>query len=181
MNHTQLLSSEFKIPKFFQKVLTSELGPDWRNKIEDFSEKPFAAASIGQVHLVKLLDGREAAMKIQYPGVAQGINSDINNLVGILKIWNVFPKGKLFIFNNLFSYSIFHLTGMYIDNLVEVAKRELSWEVDYEREKECTRKFKQLLEPYPDYIVPEVIGRWLINPYSRFQRFLIISFRRAFN
>ncbi len=47
---------------------------------------------------------------------------------------------------------------MYIDNLVEVAKRELSWEVDYTREAECTRTFKKLLEPYPDYYVPDVIG-----------------------
>lgn len=59
-----------------------------------FEEKPFAAASIGQVHYIRLKDGRECAMKIQYPGVAQGIESDINNLVGILKVWNVFPEGK---------------------------------------------------------------------------------------
>jgi len=62
--------------------------------VATFEDKPFAAASIGQVHHVTLLDGRSAAMKIQYPGVAQGINSDINNLVGILKLWDVFPKGR---------------------------------------------------------------------------------------
>lgn len=48
--------------------------------------------------------------------------------------------------------------GMFIDNVVEVAKKELAWEVDYLREAECTRKFKKLLEPYPEYFVPEVIG-----------------------
>lgn len=47
---------------------------------------------------------------------------------------------------------------MYIDNLVEVAKKELSWEVDYIREAECTKKFKKLLEPYRQYYVPKVIG-----------------------
>lgn len=47
---------------------------------------------------------------------------------------------------------------MFIDNLVEVAKKELAWEVDYEREAECTKKFKQLLAPFPQYYVPEVIG-----------------------
>lgn len=49
---------------------------------------------------------------------------------------------------------------MFIDNVVEVAKRELAWEVDYIREAECSRKFKQFLEPYPDYYVPTVIGKY---------------------
>lgn len=47
---------------------------------------------------------------------------------------------------------------MFIDNLVEVAKRELGWEVDYLREAKCTKEYKRLLEPYKDYYVPEVIG-----------------------
>lgn len=47
----------------------------------------------GQVHLATLLDGREVAMKIQYPGVAQGIESDINNLVAVMNVWNILPKG----------------------------------------------------------------------------------------
>lgn len=55
--------------------------------------KPFAAASIGQVHAGTLPDGREVAVKIQYPGVAQGIESDIDNLMMVLKFWDVFPKG----------------------------------------------------------------------------------------
>ena len=59
---------------------------------------------------------------------------------------------------------------MFIDNLVEVAKRELAWEVDYEREAECTRNFKKLLTPYPEYYVPEVIG-WYRNIYG--QHFII--------
>lgn len=56
--------------------------------------KPFAAASIGQVHFATLLDNREVAIKIQYPGVAKSIESDIDNLVGILKLWDFFPPGK---------------------------------------------------------------------------------------
>lgn len=88
-------------------------------------------------------------MKIQYPGVAKGIKSDIDNLVGIMKLWNIFPE------------------GMFIDNIVIVAKRELAWEVDYIREADCTRKFKQLLKKYPEYYVPAVIGKYF--------RFLIHS------
>lgn len=123
-----------------EKVLKAELGVDWRSNFEEFEMKPFAAASIGQVHYARTADGEEVAIKIQYPGVARGINSDIDNLVGIMKVWNIFPE------------------GMFIDNVVVVAKRELAWEVDYIREAECTRAFKKLLQPYPEYYVPNVIG-----------------------
>jgi aarF domain-containing kinase len=75
-------------------VLESELGIGWQSQVTTFEPKPFAAASIGQVHLAMLPDGTDVAMKIQYPGVAKGIESDIDNLVGILKIWNVFPECK---------------------------------------------------------------------------------------
>lgn len=132
-------SADFMPTWQVEKVMTSQLGPDWRSRLRHFEEQPFAAASIGQVHQAILHDGTEVAVKVQYPGVAQGINSDIDNLVGVLKVWNIFPK------------------GMFIDNVVEVAKKELAWEVDYKREAECTRKFKQLLAPYPEYFVPSVI------------------------
>ncbi|XP_053987221.1 atypical kinase COQ8B, mitochondrial isoform X1 [Hylaeus volcanicus] len=132
-------SADF-MPKWqVEKVVVSELGHDWRNKLATFEDKPFAAASIGQVHHGTLINGQDVAIKIQYPGVAMGIQSDVENLVGILKVWDIFPK------------------GMFIDNLVEVAKRELAWEVDYVREAECTRKYKKLMEPYSDYYVPAVI------------------------
>ncbi|XP_013179050.1 PREDICTED: aarF domain-containing protein kinase 4 isoform X1 [Papilio xuthus] len=132
-------SADFMPSWQVEKVMSSQLGPDWRDRVQHFEDKPFAAASIGQVHLAVLHNGQEVAMKVQYPGVAKGINSDIDNLVGVLKVWNVFPK------------------GMFIDNIVEVAKKELSWEVDYVREAECTKKFKQLLAPYPEYFVPDVV------------------------
>ncbi len=73
--------------------MKKELGKDWREKLATFEMKPFAAASIGQVHAATLPDGREVAIKIQYPGVAQGIESDIDNLMMVLKFWDVFPKG----------------------------------------------------------------------------------------
>lgn len=51
------------------------------------------SASIGQVHRGVLLDGTHVAIKIQYPGVGKSIESDIDNLVSMLKVWDVFPKG----------------------------------------------------------------------------------------
>ncbi|XP_055904964.1 atypical kinase COQ8B, mitochondrial [Eupeodes corollae] len=122
-----------------EQVMSSELGADWRSKLTSFEQKPFAAASIGQVHRAVLLDGMELAIKIQYPGVAKSIESDIDNLVGMLKVWDVFPK------------------GFFIDNFVKVAKRELAWEVDYLREAEYTERFKEMIAPYPEYYVPTVI------------------------
>lgn len=132
-------SADFMPSWQVEKVMASQLGPEWRSRVASFEEKPFAAASIGQVHLAILHNGQEVAVKVQYPGVARGINSDIDNLVGVMKVWNIFPK------------------GMFIDNIVEVAKKELAWEVDYIREAECTRKFKKMLAPFPEYFVPEVV------------------------
>lgn len=85
-----------------EKALKTEFGNDWRSKLKEFDGKPFAAASIGQVHRGRLLDGTEVAIKIQYPGVAKSIESDIDNLVGMLKVWDVFPA------------------GIFIDNIVKV-------------------------------------------------------------
>ncbi|XP_004530431.1 atypical kinase COQ8B, mitochondrial [Ceratitis capitata] len=122
-----------------ERVMNTQLGANWRDLLKSFDNKPFAAASIGQVHRATLKDGMQVAIKIQYPGVAQSIESDIDNLVGMLKVWDVFPH------------------GFFIDNVVKVAKRELNWEVDYTREAEYTDKFKQMIAPYPEYYVPKVI------------------------
>ncbi|KAH8356510.1 hypothetical protein KR084_003552 [Drosophila pseudotakahashii] len=123
-----------------ERVMNTQLGADWRQRLKSFEDKPFAAASIGQVHRATLSsDGMDVAIKIQYPGVAQSIESDIDNLVGMLKVWDVFPQ------------------GFFIDNVVRVAKRELQWEVDYDREAEYTEKFRQMISPYPEYYVPRVV------------------------
>lgn len=122
-----------------EKVLKSEFGNDWRSNFKSFDDKPFAAASIGQVHRAVLPDGIEVAIKIQYPGVAKSIESDIDNLVGMLKVWDVFPA------------------GIFIDNVVKVAKRELVWEVDYLREANYTEKYGEMVTPYKEYRVPKVI------------------------
>ncbi|XP_039498909.1 atypical kinase COQ8B, mitochondrial [Drosophila santomea] len=122
-----------------ERVMNTQLGADWRQRLQSFEDKPFAAASIGQVHRATLSDGTDVAIKIQYPGVAQSIESDIDNLVGMLKVWDVFPQ------------------GFFIDNVVRVAKRELQWEVDYDREAEYTEKFREMISPYPEYYVPRVV------------------------
>lgn len=127
--------------KQMERVLEGELGSDWRSHFSHFDPKPFAAASIGQVHYGVLLDGKEVAVKIQYPGVADSIDSDIDNLLGILKLWNVFPE------------------GLFVDAAAAVAKRELQWETDYVREAAWAEKFRGILSCDEMLHVPLVISQ----------------------
>uniref|UniRef100_A0A3P8W9N1 Coenzyme Q8B n=1 Tax=Cynoglossus semilaevis TaxID=244447 RepID=A0A3P8W9N1_CYNSE len=122
------------------KVLVEELGPSWRERLSHFEDKPFAAASIGQVHYGVLKDGREMAMKIQYPGVAESIHSDVNNLISVLKMNTFLPK------------------GLFPESSLEVLQRELMLECDYEREAACAKKFKSLLAGHEFFQVPDVIN-----------------------
>ncbi|XP_056336833.1 atypical kinase COQ8A, mitochondrial [Danio aesculapii] len=133
-------SADFMPIKQMTKALSNDLGPNWRDELEMFEERPFAAASIGQVHLARMKDGREVAMKIQYPGVAQSINSDVNNLMTVLSMSNALPE------------------GLFPEHLIDVMRRELALECDYIREAKCARKFKELLKDHPFFYVPDVIS-----------------------
>uniref|UniRef100_A0AAQ5YD68 Atypical kinase COQ8A, mitochondrial n=1 Tax=Amphiprion ocellaris TaxID=80972 RepID=A0AAQ5YD68_AMPOC len=132
-------SADFMPTKQMMKAVTSDLGPTWRDKLEYFEEKPFAAASIGQVHLARLKDGREVAMKIQYPGVAKSIDSDVNNIMTALSLSNALPR------------------GLFPEHLIKVMSRELALECDYIREAKCAKKFQELLKDHPFFNVPDVI------------------------
>uniref|UniRef100_A0A915JYD6 ABC1 atypical kinase-like domain-containing protein n=1 Tax=Romanomermis culicivorax TaxID=13658 RepID=A0A915JYD6_ROMCU len=131
--------ADFMPIKQLHSVLERELGPDWREKFQIFEEKPLAAASIGQVHRAVTKDGREVALKVQYPGVAESIESDINNLTGVLTYSNLLPK------------------GLYLESMITVAREELALECDYLNEAKSSKKFKQLIAPYNDYYVPFVV------------------------
>ena len=66
-------------PELARSVLERELGQRTESAFAEFDWEPLAAASIGQVHAARLHDGREVAVKIQYPGVAQAIRADLKN------------------------------------------------------------------------------------------------------
>jgi aarF domain-containing kinase len=122
------------------KVLQDNLGSDWRGLFETFDEIPMAAASIGQVHTALLKDGRKVAVKIQYPGVADSIDSDLNNLSILLTASRILPK------------------GLFLDKTIANARTELAWECDYIREAECGERFRQLLQDEASiFVVPQVI------------------------
>ncbi|KAF7201391.1 atypical kinase COQ8A, mitochondrial isoform X1 [Nothobranchius furzeri] len=132
-------SADFMPSKQMMKIINNDLGPNWRDQLEYFEEKPFAAASIGQVHLGRLKDGREVAMKIQYPGIAKSINSDVRNIMTALSLSNALPQ------------------GLFPEHLIEVMSHELALECDYIREAKCARKFQELLKDHPFFYVPDVI------------------------
>ncbi|TLD25435.1 hypothetical protein PspLS_05762 [Pyricularia sp. CBS 133598] len=115
------------------RVLAANLGSDWRELFETFEEKPIAAASIGQVHRATLKPQEEGglpvevAVKIQFPGVADSINSDLDNLAMLLAATKLLPK------------------GLYLDKTIANARTELAWECDYSREAECAQRYRELL------------------------------------
>ncbi|KAK6220764.1 hypothetical protein LQW54_001956 [Pestalotiopsis sp. IQ-011] len=121
------------------RVLTANLGAEWRGLFSEFEETPIAAASIGQVHRATLKSGEEVAVKIQFPGVADSINSDLDNLSMLLLATKMLPR------------------GLYLNKTIDNARVELGWECDYEREATCAQRYRELLEGEEDvFVVPKV-------------------------
>ncbi|KAH8549945.1 ABC1 family-domain-containing protein [Umbelopsis sp. PMI_123] len=123
-----------------EKVMKEQLGNDWNTHFSSFDPIPIAAASIGQVHAATLAStGMPLAIKIQYPGIRESIDSDLNNLKTLVTFSNLLPK------------------GLYLDNTIRVTKQELAWECDYEREADNAIRFKNLLNDDVRYKVPAVV------------------------
>ncbi|KAF3903877.1 hypothetical protein ABW20_dc0105535 [Dactylellina cionopaga] len=125
-------------------VLTSNLGPDWRSLFSTFTETPIAAASIGQVHTATLAsNGQKVAIKVQYPGVATSISSDLNNLSILLTATRLLPK------------------GLFLDKTIANARTELAWECDYIREAAAQARFSEIISSSPTesaiFSVPKLI------------------------
>uniref|UniRef100_A0A804UFS5 ABC1 atypical kinase-like domain-containing protein n=1 Tax=Zea mays TaxID=4577 RepID=A0A804UFS5_MAIZE len=127
--------------KQLNSVLDAELGPDWSSRLRSFDYEPLAAASIGQVHRAVLKDGSDVVMKIQYPGVADSIESDIENVRLLLTYTNLIPK------------------GLFLDRAMKVAKQELARECDYVLEASNQKRYKELLCDSDGYNVPKVIDQ----------------------
>ncbi|ELR60096.1 Putative aarF domain-containing protein kinase 4 [Bos mutus] len=113
-------------------------GPSPQEELCNFSSF-LSSASIGQVHQGVLRDGTEVAVKIQYPGVAQSIQSDVQNLLAVLKMSVALPE------------------GLFAEQSLQALQRELAWECDYRREAACAQNFRQLLADDPFFRVPAVI------------------------
>ena len=133
----QLRSQAHRMPpEQLRRVLDSEWGPDWRRRFARFNAIPIAAASIGQVHRATLPDGRELAIKVQYPGVRESIDSDVDNVATLLRVSGVLPR------------------ELDLAPLLTEAKRQLHEEADYEREAAQMTRFADWLDGHADYVVP---------------------------
>lgn len=126
--------------KVIQAQLQEALGDNWRDRFATFSDKPAAAASIGQVHKATWRDGREVAVKIQYPGAADALKSDLKTMqrLGALML-SIAP-------------------GLdYKPLLTEIAER-MTEELDYLTESDSQRKFAAAFEGDDEFAVPHVLS-----------------------
>ena len=125
------------------QLLDSELGAGVE-QFAEFDEAPLAAASIGQVHRAVLRDGREVAVKIQYPGVAQAIKDDLANaeLLAMFLRWTT---------------AVARLT-VDVRTLAREASARISEEIDYRHEAATIAAFGELYRGHPFIHIPQVIA-----------------------
>jgi len=125
-------------PGQVRRVLGQEYGKGWESRFAHFDYDPVAAASIGQVHAATAPDGRELALKIQYPGVARSIDSDVDNVAVMLRMANLLP------------------VEIDVRGIIDEAKRQLRREADYLEEAASLRRYACLVADEPRFAVPAV-------------------------
>lgn len=142
--------------RLLEEVLSEDLGPDWRREFRSFDEKPAASASLGQVHRAVWSDGTPVAVKVQYPGAAKALASDLRTLSRIARLIGLLAPGV----------DIKPL-------LAEIADRAVE-ELDYELEASAQRVFAAEFDGDPRIVVPHVVHAsqrvlvttWLDSPHS---------------
>ncbi|MFF7069187.1 ABC1 kinase family protein [Streptomyces pseudovenezuelae] len=120
-------------------VLKERLGEDWQELFAEFDDKPSAAASIGQVHRAVWHDGREVAVKVQYPGAGEALLSDLNQLGRFARL-----LGPL-------------VPGIDIKPLIAELRDRVSEELDYALEAQAQQVHAEEFEDDPDVVVPAVV------------------------
>jgi predicted unusual protein kinase regulating ubiquinone biosynthesis (AarF/ABC1/UbiB family) len=121
-----------------RRVLGREYGKGWQQKFARFDFEAVAAASIGQIHRARRHGGRDLALKIQYPGIARSVDSDVENLVSLLRRLDFIP------------------IRLDIDALAAEARRQLKLETDYEGEARNLERYRRLVADVPEVVVPRV-------------------------
>lgn len=126
-------------PAQLQQAMKDAYGRDWEDLFYGFETKPLAAASIGQVHRTISPDGREIVLKVQYPGVADSIDSDVDNIASLLRLSGLLPD------------------ALDIQPLLEDAKAQLKDEADYLKEAKFLQAFGEHLADDERFVLPQVL------------------------
>ena len=120
-------------------ILSRELGKRWRDRFSEFDDLPAAAASIGQVHRGVLMDGREVAIKLQYPGAADALRSDLRQLGRFARTFGTF------------------VPGLDMKPLVAELQERIGEELDYDREAQAQQQYADAFKDHDEFVVPRVI------------------------
>lgn len=122
-----------------RKVIEEELDEPLGELFASFDETPVAAASIGQVYRAELHDGREVAVKVQYPGVAQAVRADMQNLGMILRLMKRIAP------------------GLDVKATADEIRSRIGEELDYELEAQHQRTLSRLFKGHPFIVIPDVV------------------------
>ncbi|KNX36541.1 ABC1 kinase family protein [Luteipulveratus halotolerans] len=120
-------------------TLADELGDDWRERFESFEDEPAAAASIGQVHRAVWADGRDVAVKVQYPGAAKALMSDLNQLTRVVRL------------------TASWIPGLDLAPILDELKGRMAEELDYELEAASQAQLAEAYADDPDFCLPDVL------------------------
>ena len=123
------------------RVLAEQIGADWRSRFRSFDDRPAAAASIGQVHRAVWRDGREVAVKVQYPGAGDALLADLGQLARLARV-----LGPL-------------IPGVDMKPLIAELRARVAEELDYGLEAEAQREHAVEFAGDPDIAVPGVVAR----------------------
>jgi len=130
-------------PSLAESVLEHELGTHPRRLFLEWDPEPIAAASIGQVHRVVLPDGRDAAVKIQYPGIGEAMTSDLENADLLYSM-----------------FSAFALKSLDVTAMVDELRSRMTDELDYRIEARRQTEFVDRYRGHPYIVIPGVIDEY---------------------
>ena len=122
------------------RVLDAQLGTKWRDRFTSFDDTPVASASIGQVHKAVWSDGREVAVKIQYPGADEALRADLKTMQRLVGMVRQLSPGA-------------DVQGI-VDELIERTEMEL----DYRLEADNQRAFAKAYAGHPRFLVPHIVA-----------------------
>jgi predicted unusual protein kinase regulating ubiquinone biosynthesis (AarF/ABC1/UbiB family) len=138
---TRLQESAPPLPaRSVHRALAEQLGTGWREQFRDFDDAPSAAASIGQVHRAVWHDGRQVAVKVQYPGAGDALLGDLNQLSRLAALFRVVQP------------------GLDVKPLITELRARISEELDYEMEGSAQRVFARTYAEDPEIYVPPVVS-----------------------